>query len=110
MIDQTGCEVEQVPRMSFGEAVDALKHGKKVRREGWNGKGMYLYYVNVQISCYDYLQQETMRAVKGDYVAIKGNCVTLNEHINMRTADGSICVGWLASQADMLSSDWQIVT
>ena len=31
--------------MNFGEALEALKAGKKVARAGWNGKGMYIYLV-----------------------------------------------------------------
>ena len=31
--------------MNFGEAIQALKTGKKVARCGWNGKGMFAYYV-----------------------------------------------------------------
>ena len=33
--------------MNFGQAIEALKNGKKVARVGWNGKGMFLYYVPV---------------------------------------------------------------
>lgn len=29
--------------MNFGQAIEALKEGKKVARTGWNGKGMYIY-------------------------------------------------------------------
>ena len=29
--------------MNFGQAIEALKEGKKVTRKGWNGKGMYLW-------------------------------------------------------------------
>ena len=29
--------------MTFGQAIEAMKHGKKVARAGWNGKGMYLW-------------------------------------------------------------------
>lgn len=28
--------------MNFGQAIEALKEGKKVLREGWNGKGMFI--------------------------------------------------------------------
>jgi hypothetical protein len=28
--------------MNFGEAIEALKSGKRVSRSGWNGKGMWL--------------------------------------------------------------------
>lgn len=31
--------------MTFGEAIEAAKMGKKIARAGWNGKGMFLYYV-----------------------------------------------------------------
>lgn len=27
--------------MNFGEALEALKGGKKVARAGWNGRGMF---------------------------------------------------------------------
>ena len=33
----------------------------------------------------------------------------IGDHIDMRTADGSIVVRWLASQTDMLSNDWKLV-
>ena len=32
--------------MDFGQAINALKEGKRVARLGWNGKGMFLYLVN----------------------------------------------------------------
>lgn len=28
--------------MNFGEALEALKSGKKAARAGWNGKGQYI--------------------------------------------------------------------
>lgn len=31
--------------MNFGKALENLKEGKKVQRQGWNGKGMFIYYV-----------------------------------------------------------------
>ena len=30
--------------MTFGEALEALKKGRRVSREGWNGKRMYLFF------------------------------------------------------------------
>ena len=36
---------------NFGEAIEALKEGKKVQREGWNGKGMYLWLKIGRASC-----------------------------------------------------------
>lgn len=31
--------------VDFGEAIRLLKEGKKLSRLGWNGSGMYAYYV-----------------------------------------------------------------
>lgn len=31
--------------MNFGQAIESLKAGKKVSREGWNGKNMWLCYM-----------------------------------------------------------------
>lgn len=79
--------------MSFGEAIEALKSGKRVAREGWNGKGMFLKLIRG--SCLD-------RCFDSD----SAPCV---DSICMKTAQDTVVVGWLASQTDMLSEDWQIV-
>ena len=28
--------------MNFGEALELLKYGQKLRRRGWNGKGIFI--------------------------------------------------------------------
>ena len=38
--------VETKNSLTFGEALEALKAGKKVARNGWNGKGMHLILIN----------------------------------------------------------------
>ena len=81
---------------SFGDAMNYLKAGKKVARKGWNGKNMFLFladniefHTDADLSCVSNLE--------GD--------LTLPA-IVMKTADDRFCVGWLASQTDMLSDDW----
>lgn len=69
----------------FGWAIRSLKVGKWVARDGWNGKGMYL----------------------GLQIPDDGSVNTL-PYIFMITAKGDR-VPWLASQTDMLSSDWRLV-
>lgn len=70
--------------MNFGQAIEALKAGKRVTRPGWNGKGMWL----------------ALQVPDG------GSKMTL-PYIYMRTA-GEIgdLVPWLASQTDVLAEDW----
>jgi len=79
--------------MTFGEAIEALKRGLEVRRAGWNGKGMHLYLE-------DWLEGA---------MTFGPSKRRLEPVICMFTAQGKHQPGWLASQADMLADDWQIV-
>ncbi|MGH9345065.1 MAG: DUF2829 domain-containing protein [Terriglobia bacterium] len=71
--------------LNFSQALEALKGGEKVQREGWNGKGMWLA-----------MQRPD-----------KHSKMTL-PYIYMSTAQRDL-VPWLASQTDILSDDWRIV-
>ena len=86
--------------MNFGEALNLLKQGYKLQRKGWNGKGMFIYLVNGSVVPSNSLRGAAKACGKNQDV------VTINSHIDMRAADGSIVVGWLASQTDMLAEDW----
>jgi len=77
--------------MDFGDAVRALKAGNKVAREGWNGKGMWLV-----------LGDPANVLVWDDYPMLP--------FIAMKTADGKMLPGWLASQTDILAEDWVVVS
>jgi hypothetical protein len=77
--------------MNFGEAIEKMKVGEKVTRKGWNGKGMYVFLV-----------EEKIHYKEG---------VAYNEKpfIVMFTAEKCLQPGWLASQADILAEDWEVV-
>lgn len=86
--------------MNFGDAIQALKEGKHVCREGWNGKGMFLFLVpGSQFK----VNREPLLSIMGE-----GTVIDYHAHIDMKTVQGYV-VPWLASQSDMLSEDWQIV-
>lgn len=96
--------------MNFGEALEALKAGKKVARAGWNGKGMYLYLVHGYSVDKENLRNEASIHLPADDGAMHGTGVAnFLSHIDMRTATGDVCIGWLASQTDMLAEDWLVV-
>ena len=96
--------------MDFGKALEALKTGKKVARTGWNGKGMYLYLVHGTSVDKENLRNEASFVLPNDEIAMHGTGVAeFLPHIDMRTANGDVCVGWLASQIDMLAEDWVVV-
>lgn len=91
----------------FGWAIDQLKKGHKVARRGWNGKGMFIYLVNSsEIPAWN-LRAQAKEQLEGLYEVTEQ--VKINAHIDMKAADGSIVIGWLASQTDMLAEDWVIV-
>ena len=86
----------------FGWALFNLKQGKKVCREGWNGKGMWIVLVRGSGVPVTMNEPSTYRSAGLDRVEI-------DSHIDMYTAGGAMQPGWLASQSDMLAEDWQIV-
>lgn len=86
--------------MNFGQALEAIKEGKLVAREGWNGKGMFIFLV----------PGSAFNVNRAPLLGIfpEGTEINYRPHIDMRDAEGKI-VPWLASQTDMLSSDWDVV-
>ena len=83
----------------FETALRSLKLGKRVQRKGWNGKGMFLYYVPANKYPASRNLLETM---KGQF---EDDLVPYQAYIAMKTADNTV-VPWLASQTDLLSEDW----
>lgn len=88
--------------MSFGLAIEAMKMGRKVFRAGWNGKGMFLYYVPANKYPASGNKLNTMKGIFPD------DMVPYAAYIAMKTAQNDV-VPWLASQTDMLADDWRIV-
>lgn len=86
--------------MTFGLAIEAMKKGKKVARKGWNGKGMFLYYVPV--GAYKPCTEIAASLVN------ENGLVEYGAYIAMKTAQGNV-VPWLASQTDMLAEDWEVL-
>ena len=91
--------------MTFGGAIAALKQGKKVARQGWNGKGMWLWLKEGTMVKSDWCHDPALKAIAdkngGEIEALGTVC--------MKTADNKILSGWLASQTDVLSHDWVVV-
>lgn len=81
--------------MNFGEAIAALKVGKKVSREGWNGKGMFLFLA-------DGIEFSTVAEIG------PARPVSVSPSIVMKTTQDDFVVGWLTSQTEILAEDWKI--
>ena len=83
--------------MDFGDAIKLLKQGKKMQRQGWNGKNQYIELAT-NIS-YINTNKETINA---KHEAIGNMAIAF-------VGTSGVQLGWLASQADMLAEDWIIV-
>lgn len=92
--------------MNFGQAVEILKTGGKVAREGWNGKGMWLVLVPGTPNAY-------LRDGTPYRVALGEDTCEIQSHIDMWTVNAAgrraMLPGWLASQSDVLAEDWVFV-
>jgi hypothetical protein len=86
-------------KLNFGDALKLLKEGKAVAREGWNGKGMFLYYVPAN-------EYEAMTDIAKQ--AFPDGKVPYGAYIAMKTAQNNV-VPWLASQTDVLAEDWMLI-
>jgi hypothetical protein len=76
--------------MNFGQVLELLKQGIKVARSGWNGKGMWVEKVVLQITSNDSLQ------------FIDNPCLVL------RNVQGKYNT-WIPSITDLFAEDWEIV-
>ena len=94
-------------QLTFGEALEALKEGKRIAREGWNGKDMFLFLLPAGEVPKTAIHDPRLREVIDEQV--EGDTFEALGSIRMFTADKKVLTGWLASQTDMLSDDWCIL-
>jgi hypothetical protein len=93
----------------FDEAIKLLKQGKKLQRKGWNGKDIFIYLTTGSVVRCEKLKPETHNHLENFLETSKVNEVEILPHIDMKASDGTIVIGWLASQTDMLAEDWEVI-
>lgn len=86
--------------MNFGAALDLLTAGHRIARQGWNGKGMFIYLVPEA-------SYPAQRGAAKRWLG-EGAMVPYQAYIAMKTADETV-VPWLASQTDILATDWMSI-
>jgi len=98
---------QNLVEMSFGDAVVYAKMGFKVARKGWNGKGMWISITEGRILnlAKDDIWTENVKSIAIE----NGGIVETLPYFSMKTADGKLQIGWLASQSDMLANDWMVL-
>lgn len=86
--------IVSTPTFGFGDAINYMKRGFKVKRQGWNGKDQHIELAkNISYVTPDGAVQNCNHdAIGNQAIAFVGT--------------SGVQMGWLASQADMLSEDW----
>lgn len=88
------CKIKkEVTGMDFGRAIDGMREGLKMRRAGWNGKGMWVALQEPDAGSMNTLPYIYIEYPVGHVAYPNGSRVP-----------------WLASQTDMLANDWEVHT
>lgn len=97
----------------FSTALYLLRHGSRLRRVGWNGKGMWIALEEPQRGQVRYIPpvpQFKMSYTPEEMAKpVEIETVTVLPYVAMKTADGG-WVPWTVSQPDILAQDWEEVT
>lgn len=93
--------------MDFSEALVMMKRGYRVARAGWNGKGMWICLGagKPQLHHSHLWNEHTCNFAKTQ----ENGVVEVLPYFIMKTADDKILMGWLASQTDLLATDWEFL-
>lgn len=82
--------------MNFGEALERVKSGKKIQREGWNGKNQFVELGN------------HVSYVRPNGEVVNANHEAMGNQVLVFHGTSGIQVGWLATQSDVLADDWMV--
>ena len=105
-----GTKTKPNTKYGFGEAIKALKFGLAIRREGWNGKGLWVIKqvpAHIESDIVPKMQSLPQSAkdlvLKGKgFIDYTSQCLIYNE--NTGCADS-----WTPSISDVFAEDWEIV-
>jgi hypothetical protein len=95
--------------VNFGKAIEALKEGKKVAREGWNGKGLFIFkQIPANIGL------EIIPKMTSVPQSVKDTMIERCQNLNYRNqcvivnSNGDVD-NWVPSISDVFAEDWIIV-
>ena len=105
---------------NFGDAIMALKQGKRVCRDGWNGKGLFIFIQVPSSVPATIIPKMTSlpSSVKDEFKRreIASSSTNTKEHLSIRYENQIAIVkpnneinGWSPSTADALAEDWIIL-
>jgi len=92
-------KMHPLQRFGFSLAIKLLKGGYKLQRQGWNGSGMFAYYVEPGI------YPAKSAVIKGEF---QNDMVPYRGYLALKTAQNDVAT-WAPSGSDVLADDWMIV-
>lgn len=94
---------------NFGQAIKALKDGKRIAREGWNGKGLFVFMqVPAEIGIDIVPKMQSLpQSVKDEFIR-RGGAISYSNQMALVNTNNSIN-GWAPSSSDALAEDWVIL-
>ncbi len=98
--------------LNFGQAIEYLKKGYPCARHGWNGKSMH---VIMQKGSADFNNPSLTHAEFIDAIhhsffeSGDSGTITKLPTILLKTATGSIVVGWRPTLNDLFAEDWEVI-
>jgi hypothetical protein len=111
--EPVACSFTRTKDMNFGQAIEKLKSGKKVAREGWNGKGQYVVLLNpYAVHPEDAEADDISKLETNPYFRMADNNPyaegTFTPFFILKIAQNKV-FPWLPSTGDLLADDWQII-
>ena len=85
--------------MNFSDALECVKKGARIHRDGWNGKGMFVYYVpKGSYAPYTHIANELIN---------NDGLVEYEPYLAIKNVKGTVST-WVPSINDILANDWNI--
>lgn len=92
--------------LNFGDALMALKQGKKVARSGWNGKDQY---VVAQAQSTTTEASKIWNPHNKAHAEKLGGFIDVAPYCTLKTAQDTLVMGWTPSTGDLFAEDWTIL-
>ena len=99
--------------MLFGKAIEKARRGNVIMREGWNGKGIYIFnffFAGLKMKADEDFSEEIYDTTELCGIVQMNSLggskwFELQPFFILKTAKDT-CVPWVPSQTDMTANDW----
>ncbi|WHP05785.1 DUF2829 domain-containing protein [Acinetobacter corruptisaponis] len=92
--------------LTFGDAIYALKQGKKVTRSGWDGGNQYVV-AQAQTTSTD--ASKIWNPHNKAHAEKLGGSIDVAPYCTLKTAQDTLAMGWTPDTSDLFAEDWVIL-